>query len=621
VVVNLSRYAQFVELDLSDYKGAVPVEMFGNTAFPAITDELYLLTLGPHSFYWFDLQPETAPQEMGETVLEPEKLPLFEVQRRWEELFEHGLSQRLTGRISKYLITQRWFGAKNRRIKSLSIRDILPIKDGPLSAFMLLLDIQFADGVTEAYTLTVDCVPGEVGEELIQKYPRAVLSRVRIAGEDQLRYLVDALVRDQFCLALLKMIARRTVIRGANGKMTAISSREFKSIHREDEMPYEISLSKAEQSNTSVIFGNRFILKLFRRLQEGTNPDLEIGRFLTRKGFVNRPAVAGALEYSEDRREPATLAILQAYVPNEGDAWAFTLDQLYRFFENILTLTGEEFPGLPDADLLVASREEVPKEVAERIGAYLNAVHMLADRTAGMHTILALEKSDPAFVPERFSRLYQRSLYQSMRMQAGQVLPQFRKSLPGQPQAVRELGERVLARREEIIGVFGRLLENRLTGKRVRCHGDYHLGQVLYTGKDFVIIDFEGEPARPVSERKIKRSPLRDVAGMLRSFHYVAYNALMHEQTRGLFKPEKRPFLEAWADYWYRWVAVAFMGRYLKSSRTGGYLPENTHETKILLNAFLMEKAIYELGYEMNNRPDWVHIPLLGIEQLLGAAD
>jgi maltose alpha-D-glucosyltransferase / alpha-amylase len=617
VVANFSRYVQYVELDLSEYQGAVPVEIFGSTPFPAITDDSYLLTLGPHAFYWFELQPEEIRRQAVETGVELEKMPVFEVSARWEELFESGISPRLTGRIAKFLTLQRWFGAKSRRIKSLGIREVLPIKDGPLSAFMLFLDLQYTEGTPEAYSLALDCVSGRAAEETLQKYPRAVLARVRIAGQDG-GFIVDALTQDRFCLALFKMIAQRTGIKGIQGRMAATTSREFKTIHRPEEMPYEVVLSKSEQSNTSVVFGDRFILKLFRRLQEGTNPDLEIGRFLTRKGFAHTPSVAGALEYSEERREPFTLAVLQAYVSNDGDAWAYTQDNLFRYFENIVTLAGEEKPGLPDDNLLAASQEQMPREVTERLGVYLNSVYLLAERTAGMHTLLASEEKDPIFVPDRFTRLYQRSLYQSMRSLAGQVFPQFKKILSGLPPHARAAAERVLTRREEVVETFRRLIDQRLTGKRVRCHGDYHLGQVLYTGKDFVIIDFEGEPARPVSERKIKRSPLRDVAGMLRSFHYAAHHALAHEQRRGLFNPEKLPVMAVWAEYWYRWVAAAYLARYIENSRPAGYLPETMEEMDIMLSAFLMEKAVYELGYEMNNRPDWVHIPLLGIEQLIG---
>ncbi|KJS30952.1 MAG: alpha-amylase [Desulfatitalea sp. BRH_c12] len=617
VVVNFSRYVQFVELDLSDYNGAVPVEIFGNTPFPVIGEELYMLTLGPHSFYWFNLQAEEKPSEVEAVAAGPEKLPVFDVRERWEELFEKNISEELTRRLALYIARQRWFGAKSRSIKTLSIREVLPVKDRDTSAVLLLIDLQYADGTSEGYSLAVANAVAEEAEVLMEKHPRAFIARVCRADEHKHSFLVDGLIQKRFCLSLLKMIARRASLRGSVGRMTAVSTREFKTLHRQDEMPYEIYLLKAEQSNTSVVFGERLILKMFRRLQEGTNPDLEIGRFLTRRGFAHMPAVAGALEYSLDRGEPTTLAILQAYIPNHGDAWAFTLDSLYRFFESILTTAGEVLPPQPAGGLLTLARTEIPQEVSDRIGVYLKAVLLLAERTADMHTVLASDTTDPVFEPESFSRLYQRSLYQSMRSLAGQVLPQFKKIMSRMPEQTRLAGERILARREDVLDTFRRLVGERLTGKRVRCHGDYHLGQVLYTGKDFVIIDFEGEPARPISERKIKRSPLRDVAGMLRSFHYAADMALMHEQSRGLFKPERRAVMEAWSDYWYRWVGAAFLGRYLESSRTGGFLPDTDAEIKILLDAFLLEKAVYELGYEMNNRPDWVRIPLKGIEQLL----
>ncbi len=618
VVVNFSRYVQFVELDLSEYQGNVPVEIFGNTPFPRIGADFYMLTLGPHSFYWFALQPEEALRLPAAGLIEAEKLPIFEVRLQWEELFATGVSQRLTSRISTYIRAQRWFGAKGRRIMSLAIRETVPLKEETWSAFMLFIDLQYADGDSEAYILPVGFVPDEFAAKLLDKYPWAAIARIRQKEAQKTGVLFDALVLDDFCLMLLQMIARRTAVKGNGGRMTASAMKVFKAIHQAKEMPYEISVSKAEQSNTSVFFGERFILKLFRRRQEGINPDLEIGRFLTRKGFANMPPVAGALEYVEDQKEPSTLAILQAYIPNQGDAWQYTLDNLYRYFESILTDLKEP-QRMPEARLLQVSQEEIPAEVENRVGVFLRYAQLLADRTAEMHIVLSSEQEDPKFAAERFTKLYQRSLYQSMRSLAGEVLPQFKKLLPEMPEEIRSAGTRMLGRSEEIISVFRALTSVKITGKRVRCHGDYHLGQVLFTGKDFVIIDFEGEPARPISERRIKRSPLRDVAGMLRSFQYAAYSALMHEQHRGLFKPQNIDSMKSWADYWYRWVGAAFLRSYIHASARSSYLPDAPEQIEMLLNAFLMEKAVYELGYEMNNRPDWVWIPLQGIEQLLEA--
>jgi maltose alpha-D-glucosyltransferase / alpha-amylase len=274
-------------------------------------------------------------------------------------------------------------------------------------------------------------------------------------------------------------------------------------------------------------------------------------------------------------------------------------------------------PELPVGHLLKVAAEEIPASVTTRLGFYAASVQLLAQRTAQMHRLLASETSDAGFAPERFSKLYQRSLYQSMRVLTNRVWFQFVHAIPRMPPDLRAVAERIVVRQDDILALFRKMMETKMTGKRIRCHGDYHLGQVLFTGKDFVIIDLEGEPARPVSERKIKRSPLRDVAGMLRSFHYAAHSALMNESLKGLFQDQERLYMQSWADYWYRWVVSLFVKHYLAESAKGGFLPDTAEQTRLLLDAHLMEKAVYELGYEMNNRPDWVWIPLQGIEQLL----
>ena len=258
----------------------------------------------------------------------------------------------------------------------------------------------------------------------------------------------------------------------------------------------------------------------------------------------------------------------------------------------------------------------------ETISSYLPTAQLLGQRTAELHIALASDAVDPHFAPEPFSILYQRSIYQTMRSLTAQSFPLLRQRLKGLPQTVRGEAQRVLDREQDVLKRFQAILGRKITAMRIRCHGDYHLGQVLYTGKDFVIIDFEGEPARPLSERRIKRSPLRDVAGMLRSFHYAAYTTLFNQEAEGVYAshPEALAFLEPWARFWYLWVSAVFLKTYCENASRASFLPRTREELQVLLDAYLLEKAVYELDYELNNRPDWVRIPLQGILQLLGAA-
>lgn len=617
VVANFSRYVQFVELDLADYSGMVPVEVFGNTPFPKINpEEPYFLTLGPHSFYWFGLQPESEFEGfVGETV-EPETLTLLKTTETWEEIFEENVKA-LEKQLPAYVLRQRWFGGKGRTVKSARLQETVPLRLAAAAAYLAFVRVEYTDGSGETYTLPIAYVAGPEAESLLEEHPRAAIARLRIESEDAQGFLLDAFYRSDFHQALFTILSKRNSFRSRRGKLAAVKTRAFKNLYDRKELPFETRLLKAEQSNTSVIYGNRFILKLFRRLQDGINPDLEIGRFLTRKGFGNMPPVAGALEYHVGREEPDTLAILQGFVANQGDAWDYTRDSLHRYFERVIEAGSDEPATLARESLVAMTQKALPAEAAERIGAYLESVRLLAQRTAQMHTVLASETEDKRFTPEGFSKLYQRSLYQSMRSLTLSVFAQLQKQRRRLSEPLQAAADRVLERKPVILDSLRSLTDQKISAKRLRCHGDYHLGQVLYTGKDFYIIDFEGEPARPVSERRIKRSPLRDVAGMLRSFHYAAYSVLSVEQQRGLFLEKDRRFAESWADYWVQWVGAVYLHHYMNEAATGEFLPRTPQETQILLQAFLLEKAVYELGYELNNRPDWLEIPVKGIEQLL----
>jgi maltose alpha-D-glucosyltransferase/alpha-amylase len=387
-----------------------------------------------------------------------------------------------------------------------------------------------------------------------------------------------------------------------------------------------------EQSNTSALFDQHLILKLFRRLTTGTNPDLEIGRRLSEQHQLEIvPQVAGALEYRALSGQQTTLAVMHQFVANVGDAWTYTLDELDRYFERVQSVDLHEFSegeAQPDElmrhlmSIVQASpfqlKEGEPPWVAQHvIGGYLSFAELLGRRVGELHVALANIHADPAFTAEPFTRLYQRGLYQSMRSQARATMSLLRSQLPTLADEVREKARHLLECEDSLMLPLRALTGELFQARRIRCHGDLHLGQVLFTGKDFVIIDFEGEPERPVSERRIKASPLRDVAGMLRSFHYAGRSALRGATSALLLQHATAP-LELWADYWSAWISAAFLKSYLVAAKAGSFLPDNESQSEALLKAYLLEKAVYELRYEINNRPNWVAIPLDGVERYCG---
>ncbi|HXX36898.1 MAG TPA: maltose alpha-D-glucosyltransferase [bacterium] len=629
VVANLSRFVQPVELGLSEFRGMVPVELFGRTEFPPVGELPYFLTLGPHAFYWFSLEPQRAAGVAGAAVTGSEageaSLPELSAvnTRGWAGVFEGPARSLLEDALAAYLRARRWFGGKARRARSALILDTVRIPYGGETAYLTLIQVQYAEGDPDVYALPLTFGTRDRVPQLRRDPAQAAVARLRVGGDDTDGVLFDAFLDTAFCAALLDMIRRRQHLRGAAGELVATPTQALRRVIGPAPVPEPMPV-KAEQSNTSVFYGDRCILKLFRRLEPGQNPELEIGRFLTeRAAFPNVPAVAGALEYRPPRGETVTVAVLQEFVPNEGDAWAYTLDALDRYCERAMAEHAEgaadDWPS-PHSPLALAARP-LPEAVYERVGEYLHRADLLGQRTAELHRALASDAADPAFAPEPITASYQRSLYQAARALTQQTLPVLRKALRTLPGDARASAERVLEAENELLRRFQSVLSRKITGTRIRCHGDYHLGQVLYTGKDFVIIDFEGEPARTLTERRIKRPALRDVAGMLRSFHYAAYSALRAQIERGAISqhPAAAPFLDARLAHWRRWACASFLRGYLRAAGDAPFLPRTREEIEVLLNVHLLEKAVYELGYELNNRPGWARIPLEGILELLAA--
>ena len=616
VLANLSRFVQYADLDLSPFRGMVPVELFSQADFPPIGERPYFITLGPHAFYWFKLRPPAAPDIRAFQA--EREIPVLEVVGSWDEAVRGQGKEALERVLSGYLQTCRWFDGKTKQVRSTRITATVPIPTNATLAYLTLVEIQYLGGGPESYLLPLAFASTERETELKQTSPNAIVAELRIKGKDQDTEgsLYDALFDAHFCKSLLHAIAHRRRFKGDLGTVVAAPSKVFRQVCGASETALEPTLLKRAQKNTSVIYSDRLILKMFRRLQEGINPDLEIARFITEKtSFAHLPPFAGALEFYVGRGEPMTIGLLQGWVANQGDAWAYTMECLGRYFEEALERQTQTEPlALPRKPLLHLIDTEIPLFAWEVIGPYLASAALLGQRTAELHVALASDPRDPAFAPEPFTALYRRSLYQNMRTLADQVLTLLAGNIRNLPPEIRPNAERVLSKKKEVLDRFHVILEKKITAMRIRCHGDYHLGQLLYTGKDFVIIDFEGEPARPISERRTKRSPLRDVAGMLRSFNYAAGTRLKS----GGLRPENIPRLKPWADYWCLWVAVAFVKAYLETTRLAEFLPKSRDELGVLLDLYLLEKEIYELGYELSNRPDWVEVPIQGLVEILG---
>jgi maltose alpha-D-glucosyltransferase / alpha-amylase len=622
IVANLSRFVQHVELDLSKLQGAVPVELFGRNALPAIGKPLYPLTLGPHAFYWFLLEQKPVPVAGEHGVPAQADVPVLTARTGWEEFFQVPAREHLERALTRYVQQCRWAGGHLRQVKSVVVAGAFRLLYGDTRAFVSLIDVDYVEGRAETFVLPLTLVQGEKADQLREQSQAMVVAKVQGALDGM---IVDALQDSAFREAiLLAMTAgKKYSMRDGQVSTSVIGSLESAGILADSCPPSR--LVQEEQTNTSIVYGDRLVLKLFRRVLPGIHPENEMGRYLTqRAAFANAAQVLGSIEYQRRKLEPVTLAVLHRFVPNEGTAWQYTLDELSRYFERVLALppTEPQLPPGPDS-LIELANTPVPAAAEELIGRYLESARLLGQRTAELHLALGQPNDDPAFSPEPFSQLYQRSIYQSMRNVHQFALYQLARQLDSLPEKTRSDGQRIVDSGTAILDRFRVLLSQRISGQRIRCHGNYNLGEVLFTGKDFVIIDFEGDPSRSLSDRQVKRSPLRDVADLIRSLHYAAYSPLLGENNArgrvpGLIRVEDVSALEPWARTWYQWVAAAFLKAYLATAQQAAFLPGSAAEVRLLLDVFLLDKSLHELRHELTSRPHWVGIPLRGLLQMLG---
>jgi len=728
-VANLSRFAQPVSLDLAAYEGMEPVEMLGYVPFPTVTSEPYQLTLAPYSFLWLELQ---APASDAKKVTSPQRVPVSEVQEMeamvvdlkaagWPGVLSSNALVQIESALPNWLLRQRWFGAKSRRIQSVRASHWADLSSvsGPvaeeshpgtstdelLSPVILFVDVTYFEGEPDAYQIPVAISTGARGVEISAEHPDSVVTLLESSTGTAV--LHDATIREDFRQIELKMIDRSATVpllrfdilpstlaaqpgsaglgganltasrelpiepvvgesisklvpaqplpldvqpgeaateprpdlsvagmerpqnvrsRESGGERTPGSieflSAQASSVLRELRISGTLKsrIGSAEQSNTSLLYGDSLILKLFRRLQPGQNPDVEIGQFLTEVAhFEFIPPFLGEIAINSTLGEKTTVAMLQRLVANEGDGWSWFLRKLSGFYGQVAL--NSKAPVMPRSEFGMnqAKRDWMP-EIGDEM---MQASALLGRRTAEMHLALSFPSSDPAFIPELCS-------HDDLKADVLQIESQIRSALESLKQKLLSLDESaaddaglVLSKRLELIDRSRSIVNLAAAGQRIRIHGDYHLGQTLRTGPrqgstgngDFILLDFEGEPARPLSQRRRKQTPLKDVAGMLRSFSYVAFAGLkeFERETAKSARTELPPILGKWAKAWQRSISAEFLRAYQENIVKSPDLLPSPQDAQALLEVFMLEKALYELQYELNNRPTWVHIPLAGI--------
>jgi maltose alpha-D-glucosyltransferase/alpha-amylase len=451
-----------------------------------------------------------------------------------------------------------------------------------------------------------------------REQPQRVMAEVKIERPAQQGVLYDALGLQEFDAALLEVISRRRRLKGRRGNIVAWRGPLLRTLANGVAARMKSASLKATQRHTSVRYGERFVLKLFRRLHWGINPELELGRYLTDRSFAYAPPLAGALEYHRADGDRLGLASVHGWLPKAESGWDYTLRALDRYYERVLSLRTEGRKHSPACKPLIQLvRRGFPAEVPELVGTYLESARLLGIRTANLHQALAADTGNPDFAPEPFTSYYQRGLYQTMRNSARRSLQELRDGFPALLAAARPSATRVLKREPEVLKRLQALLALRVNVARIRCHGDYSLAQVLHTGKDFMIVDFEGHPAQAISERRIKRLVLQDIAGMLCSLRYAADAALRRQSALGRVAAGERDLLAPWTGCWLLWVSVAFLKGYLDTVGHSVLLPAADDALQALLEIYLLHRLLHELGDHIAARPALVRPACEGILQLL----
>ncbi len=601
-VANLSRAAQAVELDLSAYKGCVPVELLGRASFPPIGELPYLLTLAGYNYYWFRLANDEEVPAWHDEHLIPEELPTLVLFEGWHSFFpdrvvpwriamaEKARTQLEEGALPRFVAAQRWYGGKGEVIRRVVITDYAEWVNADYKWLLALFAIEGASGKSLSCFLPLALAFENGDEDRLHAMSPTTVAKVR--QQAQVGVLGDAFSDMAFCREVVQAIGTRQTLDCEQG---AICFSPTDAFDKEALANLPIRSPGTQGSNTAVILGEQLFLKGYRHLQTGTHPEFEIGRFLTEVAkFPNTVPVLGVVDYQGKDGNNMTLALLQGYVENQGDGWSYTQDYLKRFLEECRTAA------------------DPVKPPAEAHSTYLLLMHTLGQRTGELHNALSKVTGDCAFDPEPVTDTDLADWVGQVQAEAATTLDLLERRQYGLVGTAGELAQTLLTQRNALTDRLNACICGQLKAVKTRYHGDFHLGQALLTHNDFMIIDFEGEPARPFTERRYKHSPLRDVAGMLRSFNYAAHTALQACEER----PTDLARFEPLVCDWEAEVGRVFLAAYDAAvPRSGLFAPDTS--LRGLLDLFLLEKALYELRYELDSRPDWVAIPLCGILSLL----
>lgn len=610
VIANLSRFSQSAEIDLSDYKDFLPVEVFSQNKFPQIKNEPYLFTMAPHGYFWFLLEKESTEGITRDNIA----MHIFKADK-WKDLGKTQNVKQLENILPKYIKNRQWFAGRRRSMQRLHIVDICMLPSQQEDLAIIFIEVGFAEGLPEWYQLPLAFGDSSHENEMWSKHPQAMICKAEILDKKGILY--DAAYNETFRIEIFNLMQSRRKIKSLQAEISFQPNKKSEKI-KLLRAEFTSRILSADQNNIHIAYNDSYVLKMYRKLEEGINPDVEITRYLEEENRnTNLAHYMGVLERYTTGRKAMVMGMLQQSEPHQGDALSYFRDSISDYFETIMAEYKDRLP----APLIGNFKnplpfEEISEEMQHLIGyAKAEQIGLLGRRTAEMHLALANGDNPKDFGKEAFSLHYQRSLFASMQSQVRTAFQNLLKQFDDFPSAYKPVAREIIDRKTEVLEKMKKIYADKINVAKIRNHGNYHLGNVMFTGRDFIVKDFEGESIRSFSEVRLKRSALRDLATMIRSFHYASYAPILKMDI--VEYSQEYENLLPWAEALFQSITGIFLQAYTDCIGDNDLIPETREEFYLMMEIFLMERALYEISFEIENRPELAIIPIRAIYSLM----
>lgn len=592
VIVNLSRYSQYVELYLHEFAGAIPIEAFSRNEFPVITDTPWSFSLQFKNYFWFELQK---PEKHVDT--KPDTKDLLEISSTQWQILQHPLQDKIRILLKEFIINSSWYRGNVKKLRDINLVDIFPITTHKSLSYVFLIEMDQIGDEKEVFLMPVSIAVNNRMEDICNRHPESIITNVSYDGEDAVLY--DAVQDENLLHEIFDVIRKRSKIKGRQGEIEGSSGSRLRKLDP-SLYPLKPQVVAYRPSNTSIVLGDKYFFKIYRNPREGENPDVEITKNLTRHTPYDQIApYVGRLDYKRTGFEDTSIALLSDFIPNTDSAWKMVQTSIEDFFDKVLSEKNQD----------IKVNQIIDEQIEDLIGTFfLEMATLMGKRTAQMHHSLSTVTQVKGFEPEPFSLLYQKSLYQAMRTFVKRSFSWVENHKENVEDDIWEKMKQLINEQDHFLTYIQSILEKgKIDTVKIRIHGNYKLDKLLFTGKDFVVTDFEGEVEYPISVRRLKHCPLKDVASMLVSFYFAINRGYF---ARKEFMPVNDNYLRPLMEKWYQAVSEAFLQGYKQEANKYALIPADETETNALLNLFVFEKSIQEIRKFAEHNPQYLIIPV-----------